>query len=60
MLEIVHLKSAKDKHQLEAMKLLALIVCKGRQYKELFCESHGKNVSFCVLFYQFFNIFHRT
>eukprot|EP00731_Ephydatia_muelleri_P017623 Em0010g721a len=49
VLEIVHLKSAKDKHQLEAMKLLALIVCKGRQYKELFCESHGlKIVAECL------------
>lgn len=50
MLEIVRLKNAKDKHQLEAMKLLALIICKGRQYKELFCESHGKKIVFVLYF----------
>ena len=49
MLEIVRHKSAKDKHQLEAIKLLALVICKGRQYKELFCESHGKLLCSCIV-----------
>ena len=41
VLEIVGLKSAKDSDKAEAIRLLATIAHKGRQYKELMCESYG-------------------
>ena len=41
VLEIVGLKSAKDSDKAEAIRLLTTIAHKGRQYKELMCESYG-------------------
>ena len=42
VLEIVGLRTAKDSAKTEAIKLLTAIANKGRQYKELLCESFGK------------------
>ena len=41
VLEVVGLKSAKDTDKAEALRLLTIIAHKGRQYKELMCESYG-------------------
>ena len=41
VLEVVGLKSAKDADKVEALRLLITIANKGRQYKELICESYG-------------------
>ena len=42
VLEVVGLKSAKDNDKMEALRLLTIIANKGRQYKELICESYGE------------------
>lgn len=42
LLEIVSLKSCDEGHKAEALRLLTLIARKGRQYKEIICESYGK------------------
>ena len=42
VLEVVGLKSAKDADKAEALQLLTTIANKGRQYKELICESYGE------------------
>ena len=41
VLEVVGLKSAKDTDKAEALRLLTIVTNKGRQYKELICESYG-------------------
>lgn len=41
VLEVVGLKSAKDGDKAEALRLLTVVANKGRQYKELICESYG-------------------
>lgn len=42
LLEIVSLKSCDERHKAEALRLLTLVARKGRQYKEIICESYGK------------------
>lgn len=42
VLEVVGLKSAKDGDKAEALSLLSITANKGRQYKELICESYGE------------------
>lgn len=42
LLEIISLKTAKDRDKAEGLRLLTAIAAKGRQYKELLCESFGK------------------
>ena len=44
VLEVVGLKSAKDTDKAEALRLLTIITNKGRQYKELVCESYGERI----------------
>ena len=44
LLEIISLKTAKDRDKAEGLRLLTAIAAKGRQYKELLCESFGKNI----------------
>jgi len=44
VLEIVGLKSAKEEDKAMALQLLTTIASKGRQYKELLCESYGVKV----------------
>ena len=46
VLEVVGLKSAKDTDKAEALRLLTIVANKGRQYKELICESYGESVQF--------------
>ena len=41
VLEVVAMKSAKEEYKEEALLLLATIANKGRQYKEVLCESYG-------------------
>jgi hypothetical protein len=41
VLEVVGLKSAKDPDKAEGLRLLTTIANKGRQFKELICESYG-------------------
>lgn len=43
LLEIISLKSCDEGHKAEALRLLTLVAKKGRQYKEIICESYGKN-----------------
>lgn len=45
VLEVVGLKSANDDDKAEALRLLTMIANKGRQYKELICESYGEPFS---------------
>ena len=47
VLEVVGLKSAKDGDKAEALRLLTVVANKGRQYKELICESYGGYQSQC-------------
>ena len=42
LLEIVNLKSCEEADKAEALRLLTQISLKGRQYKEMICESYGK------------------
>ena len=42
LLEIVNLKSCEEADKSEALRLLTQITNKGRQYKEMICESYGK------------------
>ena len=42
VLEIVGLKSAREEDKAVALQLLTTIASKGRQYKELLCESYGE------------------
>jgi len=42
VLEIVGLMSAKEEDKVIALQLLITIASKGRQYKELLCESYGE------------------
>ena len=42
LLEIVNLKSCEEADKAETLRLLTQISLKGRQYKEMICESYGK------------------
>jgi len=42
VLEIVGLRSIKEEDKAMALQLLTTIACRGRQYKELLCESYGE------------------
>ena len=42
LLEIISLRTSKDKDVAEGLRLLTSIADKGRQYKELLCESFGE------------------
>ena len=42
LLEIVGLRTCGDVDKAEALRLLVTISDKGRQYKEMICESYGK------------------
>lgn len=41
MLEIIGLQTSKDTDKAEGLRLLTAMAIKGRQYKELLCESFG-------------------
>lgn len=41
LLEIVNLKSCREEDKAESLRLLVLIANKGRQHKEIICESYG-------------------
>ena len=43
VLEILGLKQAKEQDKAEALRLLTCVANAGRKYKELICESYGKN-----------------
>ncbi len=43
VLEIVGLRTARETAKTEAIRLLSAIANKGRQYKELLCESYGES-----------------
>ena len=43
VLEIVGLRTASEQAKTEAIHLLSSIANKGRQYKELLCESYGED-----------------
>ena len=42
LLEIISLKSCLETDKSEAQRLLTLVANKGRQYKEMICESYGE------------------
>lgn len=42
LLEVISLRTAKDRDKAEGLRLLTAIAIKGRQYKELLCESFGQ------------------
>ena len=42
VLEIIGLRSTKEGNKAMALQLLTTIACRGRQYKELLCESYGE------------------
>ena len=42
LLEIVGLRTCGDVDKAEALRLLVTIAHKGRQYKEMICESYGE------------------
>ena len=43
VLEIVGLRMASEQAKTEAIHLLSSVANKGRQYKELLCESYGED-----------------
>ena len=45
VLEIIGIKSSQEEDKTEAIRLLTSIANKGRQYKELLCESYGEEVA---------------
>ena len=45
VVEILGVKQARETDKAEALRLLACIAAAGRQYKELVCESYGRNCS---------------
>ena len=46
VLEVISLRTAKSRDKAEGLRLLTSIVTKGRQYKELLCESFGEPLLF--------------
>lgn len=42
LLEVISLKTTKDRDKAEGLRVLTSIAVKGRQYKELLCESFGE------------------
>lgn len=42
LLEIISLQTSKERDKAESLRLLTSIASKGRQFKELLCESFGK------------------
>jgi hypothetical protein len=50
LLEIINLKSCHEDDKAEGLRLLGFIATKGRQYKEMICESYGiKVISECLV-----------
>ena len=45
VLEILGLKQAKEADKAEALRLITCVANAGRKYKELICESYGKDAS---------------
>ena len=48
VLEIVGLRTARETAKTEAIRLLSAIANKGRQYKELLCESYGESSNLLI------------
>lgn len=48
LLEIINLRSCTEDNKGEALRLLASIATKGRQYKEMICESYGMGLKIVV------------
>ena len=50
LLEIASLKSCNEVDKAESLRLLTLIAGKGRQYKEIICESYGGSFTFTIVY----------